>query len=163
MKVRNKFNFGDFSQSRMHMVSEYLKKCAKKALLCSPIDFGVPMYGGLREAETQNELFKKKYSKCDGYKKKSYHQKKDANGMGQALDLVPYINGVGLTYDAPGRFGIIGTLMLEAWEELQESGDIPKNLHLHWGGLWSHSNPKTLGWDMAHFEIRSYAQIEKIN
>lgn len=162
MKKRNKYFFGDLSKSRMHMVSEFLKLCANRALLCSPVDFGVPADGGLRTDERQNEIFKKGYSKADGYKKKSFHQKKDSAGKGLALDLVPYIAGIGFSYEAAGRFGIIGTLMLEAWEELQEEGKIPKDLFLHWGGLWTHKDPKSLGWDLAHFEIRTYQQIEKV-
>jgi hypothetical protein len=162
MKIRNKYFFGDLSKSRMHMVSDYLKICADRALLCSPVDFGVPVDGGLRTDERQNEIFKKGYSKADGYKKKSFHQQKDSDGKGLALDLVPYIAGIGFSYEAAGRFGIIGTLMLEAWEELQEEGKIQKDLFLHWGGLWTHKDPKSLGWDLAHFEIRTYQQIEKV-
>ena len=162
MKIRNKYSFGNLSKSRMHMVSDYLKLCANKALICSPVDFGVPQYGGLREDHVQNEIFLKKWSRCDGYKKKSFHQKKDSSGKGQALDLVPYITGIGFSYEAAGRFGIIGALMLEAWEELQEEGKIPKSLFLHWGGLWSNKDPKKLGWDLAHFEIREYEQTERV-
>lgn len=162
MKVRNKFEFSKVSESRMHMISDYLKICAERTLKCSPVDFGVPLYGGLREAHIQNEIFLKKWSKCDGYKKRSFHQMKNAAGRGQALDLVPYIKGIGFSYEAVGRFGIIGMLMLEAWEEFQEEGKIPKDLFIHWGGFWSHKDPKRLGWDLAHYEIRDYPQIERV-
>lgn len=162
MKTRNKYFYGNLSKSRMHMVSDYLKLCANKALICSPIDFGVPDNGGFRTEITQNEIFKKHWSKCDGYKNKSFHQQTDSSGKGQALDLVPYISGIGFSYEATGRFGIIGMLMLEAWEELQDEGSIPKDLHLHWGGLWTNKDPKRLGWDLAHFEIRDYPQIERL-
>jgi len=129
---------------------------------CSPVDFGVPDHGGKRTAPEQKGIYKLGYSKADGYRSLSYHQVLDDFGRGQALDLVPYIKGVGYCYDAPGRFGIIGMLMLEAWEELQDEGLIPKTLYLHWGGLWSHKDPKKLGWDMAHYEIRNYPQIGKL-
>ncbi len=92
----------------------------------------------------------------------SFHQIKDENGEGQALDLVPYIKGVGFSYKAFGRFGIIGSLMLEAWEELQEEGKIPKDLFLHWGGLWKSRDGIKLGWDLAHFEIRKYEQLIRL-
>ncbi|MGD2113426.1 MAG: hypothetical protein PVG07_00125 [Acidobacteriota bacterium] len=162
MKIRNKFSFGNTSQQRRKGVSRYLILASDRALMCSPVDFGVPMDGGVREASRQNWIFKQKWSKCDGYIKKSFHQKKDENGEGQALDLVPYIVGEGLCYDALGRFGVIGMLMLEAWQELQEEGKVPKHLYLHWGGLWKKKKNKSLGWDLAHFEIREYEQTEQV-
>lgn len=161
MKKRNKYNYGKSSERRLSGVSEYLQMTARRALLCSPVDFGVPWMGGVREDKEQHEIFIEGHSRCDGYKKKSFHQKK-VNGKGQALDLVPYVVGIGFSYEAAGRFGIIGALMLEAWEELQEEGKIPKYLFLHWGGLWSHKNPVSLGWDLAHYEIRDYQQKELV-
>lgn len=162
MKDRGKFELGRTSNERRREVSGYLNMTANRAIRCSPIDFGVPMDGGKRTDERQNAIFLKGFSRCDGYEDKSFHQQVDENGLGKALDLVPYIKGVGLCYDAPGRAGIIGMLMLEAWEELQEEGIIPRSLHLHWGGLWKNSDPKKLGWDLAHFEIRTYSQIERL-
>lgn len=162
MKIRDKYKFGKTSNLRRKDVSNYLILCSDRALMCSPVDFGVPKYGGKRDEKIQFEIFCRKWTKCDGKLKLSYHQKTDENGRGLALDLVPYIKGVGFSYEATGRFGIIGMLMLESWEELQDEGLIPKDLYLHWGGFWSHSDPKTLGWDLAHFEIRTYPQIEKV-
>ena len=95
--------------------------------------------------------------------RKSFHQIKDEKGKGQALDLVPYISGIGLTYEHVGRFVFIGSLMLEAWEELQEEGfDFLKILYLHWGGFWTPKNKGDFGWDLAHFEIRDYEQKIRI-
>jgi hypothetical protein len=162
MKIRDKFKFGNTSKRRRKDVSEYLILCLDRALMCSPVDGGIPYRGGLRIAIEQNEIFNEGHSSCDGYIKISFHQKKDSEGKGQAVDFVPYIKGFGYSYEAYGRFGILGMLMLEAWEELQDEGLIPKNLYLHWGGLWSHKDPKKLGWDLAHYEIRSYPQIEKV-
>lgn len=162
MRKRNKYFLGKTSIRRRSQVSDYLVLTSDRALLCSPVDFGVPDHGGAREDLEQNGIFKRGYSRADGFIKKSYHQIRDLFGKGQALDLVPYIPGVGFDYTAYGRFGVIGMLMLEAWEELQEEGRIPKGLYLHWGGLWKSRDGKKLGWDMAHFEIRDYPQIEKL-
>ena len=162
MKARNKFSYGRSSNTRLNTVSDYLVLAAKKALKCSPVDFGVPWMGGKRTAEDQKDIFDKGYSRCDGTDKISFHQKTDDVGKGLALDLVPYIPGVGFAYDAYGRFGIIGMLMLEAWEELKDEGKIPNEFHLHWGGLWRNREPKDLGWDMAHFEIRAVVQQEQL-
>jgi len=162
MKARNKYNFGESSNTRKRSVSKYLQLAAEKAIKCSPVDFGVPWMGGKRTAEEQYDIFVKGYSRADGTNKISYHQKTDETGSGKALDLVPYIPGVGFAYDAVGRFGIIGMLMLEAWEELQDEGKIPETLHLHWGGFWRNREPKDLGWDLAHYEIRSAPQVERL-
>ena len=162
MKKRRKYNFGKSSKERLNDVSVYLVLTARRALLCSPVDFGVPYLGALRLATEQNRIFNDGFSSCDGYDKVSFHQRTDKDGKGLALDLVPYIVGHGLSYDADGRFGVIGMLMLEAWFELQEEGEIPKDLFLHWGGLWSHKDPEKLGWDLAHYEIRTSEQIEKV-
>lgn len=162
MKRRNKYKYGRLSLSRRLGVSDYLIMASNRAISCSPVDFGVPQYGGVREDMLQNHIFKLGHSRADGFIKKSFHQIRDILGRGQALDLVPYIPGVGFDYTADGRFGIIGMLMLEAWEELKKEGRIPRVLCLHWGGLWKSEDGKKLGWDMAHFEIRDYPQIEKL-
>jgi peptidoglycan L-alanyl-D-glutamate endopeptidase CwlK len=162
MKLRNKYNFGRSSTTRKKTVSKYLQLTADKAIKSSPVDFGVPWMGGKRTAEEQKDIFNKGYSRADGYNNLSYHQKVDEVGAGKAIDLVPYIPGVGFAYDAVGRFGIIGMLMLEAWEELQDEGKIPEKLHLHWGGFWRNREPKDLGWDLAHYEIRSAPQVERL-
>lgn len=162
MKIRNKYSFGRSSDTRKRSVSKYLQLAADRSIKCSPVDFGVPWMGGKRTAVEQKDLFDKNYSRADGYDKLSYHQKTDEVGAGLAIDLVPYIPGAGFAYDAPGRFGIIGMLMLEAWEELQDEGEIPETLHLHWGGFWRNREPKNLGWDLAHYEIRSAPQVERL-
>lgn len=162
MKVRNKYKFGSTSKARRKGVSKYLIMASDRALMCSPVDFGVPKDGGVRTEKRQNWIFRQGWSKCDGIKKLSFHQKKNKDEEGLALDLVPYIDGIGFSYEAHGRFGVIGMLMLEAWQELQEEDKIPKDLFLHWGGLWTNKKPMFLGWDLAHFEIREYEQTEKV-
>ncbi len=162
MKTRNLYSYGNTSNERRKDVSPYLILSSNRMLKCSPIDVGVPADGGLRLAERQNAIFLKGYSRCDGFEKLSNHQVTDENGKGQALDLVPYIEGVGFSYEAFGRFGIIGSLHLEAWEELKEEGRIPKGLFLHWGGLWKSRDGIKLGWDLAHFEIREYEQVIRL-
>lgn len=159
MRQINKFNFGKSSQERLSTVSNYLQLTAARVLQCSPVDFAIPWMGGLREFSEQKEIFDMGNSKCDGAINISYHQATDAEGKGLALDVAPYASGI--SYEAYGRFGIIGMLMLQAWEDLQGEGLIPKNLYIHWGGLWSHKDPKDIGWDPAHYEIRDYEQ--KIN
>lgn len=159
MKARNLYEFGKSSSDRLNTTSPFLQATARKAIMCSPIDFSVPWMGGLRSAAEQNAIFKEGNSKCDGYDRKSNHQIVDDLGKCMALDLVPYIKGVGISYDADSRSGIIGMLMLESWEELQDEGVIPNDKYLHWGGFWSNSSAKEIGWDIYHFEIRDSPQV----
>ena len=63
-----------------------LVKVMKEAIKDTPIDFVITE--GVRTAKRQNDLFKAKKSKCDGYTKKSNHQVK-ADGYGHAVDLYP--------------------------------------------------------------------------
>ncbi len=164
MKIRDLYSFGNSSNTRLETVSGYLQLTARKMIRTTPVDCGVPYRGGKRTIDDQEDIFSKGWSKCDGIEKISYHQKTDNEGFGLALDIVPYIKGKGFDYTATGRFGIIIAYMLEAWEELQDSGEIPIDLYLHAGGLWKNrgGDPTALGWDMAHFEIRDYPQIQRL-
>lgn len=158
MKVRNLFSLGKSSTSRYLTTSNYIQLTVDRVIVCTPIDLGIPWMGGLRTSPEQHNIFLDGNSACDGYEKKSNHQRTDENGKCLAIDVVPYVVGVGFDYTAYGRFGIIGSLMLEAWEELKAEGKIPQNLYLHWGGFWTNKKVGSLGWDMAHFEIREYEQ-----
>lgn len=162
MRKYKLFKYGKNSNKNIDSTSKYLQMTARRALPCSPFDFGAPQYSGWRDSNMQYKIYKNNYSKCDGVITLSYHQKTDEEGKGLALDLVPYFKGHGFSYIAHGHFGMLGMLMLEAWQELQDLGKIPKGLYLHWGGFWSHKDPFTLGWDMAHYEIRRYKQVIKL-
>lgn len=160
MIIRNKYKFGKSSKKRKKTICKYLQLTVDRALQCSPVDFAIPWMGGLRTKEQQRTIYNSGNSKADGFEKVSFHQMIDIEGLGLAVDLVPYVNG--LDYTAYARFGVIGMLMLEAWQELQNEGKIPKDLYLHWGGFWKNKEPKKLGWDLAHYEVREHPQIERI-
>ena len=115
--------------------------------------------GGLRTAEQQNEIYKQGFSKCDGYNKKSYHQ------SGLAIDYVPKVNGV-ITWSNGLAFLSNAKVVFECWDEMVEAGQT-EGYYLHWGGFWGAKDlngdgllkiHEKLGWDMAHFELRTYPQ-----
>lgn len=81
------FHFSEISKQRLASVDPRLQDVAHLALELSPIDFGIPAYGGKRTPEEQAELFKAGKSKCDGVKKRSAHQ------SGNALDFYAYVEG----------------------------------------------------------------------
>ena len=82
------FKLGQRSLQNIEKIDDYLQEIVKKAITLSKSDFGILNNGGLRTAEMQNAIFKKGNSRCDGYKKKSYHQ------TGKAVDchFHPWLN-----------------------------------------------------------------------
>ena len=153
--------WGEASERRMGKVSEYLVDAAYEVIGVSDVDLTIPWMGGWREDYEQNEIFLNKNSKADGYKKKSYHQ------SGNALDIIPYINGKG-TYTDHGSSIYIASMMLTVFDYNKLLGEIPADLFLHWGGFWGAKDlngdgilnalDDKIGWDIAHFEIRNHPQ-----
>ena len=133
----------------MEGVNPYLVECAEMTISESKYDLTIPHLGGLRTAEMQNDCFKRKASKCDGYKILSYHQAEAAdNCYGNALDIIPTGKD---PYNQTRKLNYTGRLMLTNWQELifkyaQDGIDIGVMI---WGGTFGASS-----WDRPHFEIR---------
>lgn len=101
------------------------------ALTISPIDFGIPQYGGLRSAEEQHKLFLDGKSNCDGYTKLSKHQ------LFKALDFYAYVNGKASW--EPEHLTIVAAAHLQAACKL--------GYLIEWGGLWKGFK------DMPHIQL----------
>lgn len=134
------FQFSKRSQERLETTSPIIQKIMNEAILYSPVDFGIPQYGGKRTLEDQQKLFKEGKSKLDGKKKKSYHQ------SGNAIDVVAYVNGE-YTYDKRYYYGLAIHIIATA-----------KRLghNLTWGGDWDGDwdlDDQTFN-DLVHFELR---------
>jgi peptidoglycan L-alanyl-D-glutamate endopeptidase CwlK len=130
-----KTSFGRMTTAQLETVNPILKDLAYRTLDKCKVDFGVLDSGGLRTAAQQNILFKKGFSKADGYIKKSYHQ------SGNAVDFVPYINGA-YTWADRKAFDQIHSAVTAAWEEMNIS-----NWKLTWGGDW------TSFLDLPHYQL----------
>lgn len=116
------------SLSRLKGVEPLLIAIAVESIKESPFDFGIPETGGFRTANQQNELFKKKVSKVDGFIKKSYHQ------SGLAFDIY-------LLSDTEN----INKLSAVARHIQKTAYDLYK-VKVQWGGDWK--------WvDAYHFQI----------
>jgi peptidoglycan LD-endopeptidase CwlK len=129
------FEFSTRSLLRLQGVDEELYKLMKLALSRSPIDFGIPEYGGLRTPEDQKKLFDKGLSKADGTIKKSYHQ------TGKAVDVFAFVNGKA-SWDEQ-HLSLIAGVVLSCAKEL--------GLNVTWGGTFGSKEFK--GWDRPHFQI----------
>ena len=129
------FEFSTRSLLRLQGVDEELYKLIKLALSRSPIDFGIPEYGGLRTPEDQKKLFDKGLSKADGIIKKSYHQ------TGKAVDVFAFVNGKA-SWDEQ-HLALIAGVVLSCAKEV--------GLNITWGGTFGSKEFK--GWDRPHFQI----------
>ena len=135
------FKFSKVSKERLETTSPIIQKIMNEALSTSMLDFGIPHYGGKRTTLEQQKLFAKKASKCDGVKRKSYHQ------SGNAVDIFCYVNGA-VTYDQRYYFMLAHHILITA-RRLGHS-------NLRWGGDWDKD------WDfddqkfndLCHFELR---------
>lgn len=81
------FKLSNRSIVRREGVDPKLIEISDLAIQITKVDFGHPLYSGLRTAEEQNTLYRDKKSMCDGYVKLSRHQ------LGDALDFYAYVNG----------------------------------------------------------------------
>jgi peptidoglycan L-alanyl-D-glutamate endopeptidase CwlK len=113
-------------------VDEVLKLIAIRGVTESPFDFGIPGLGGRRTNAEQFVLFNKGASKCDGYKKKSYHQ------TGKAFDVYAFVRGKA-TWEQKYYEPIA--------RHLQEFAKKEYSVRLEWGGDWRSFI------DMPHFQI----------
>lgn len=132
------FKFGIKSKAQLATVEPIMQKIFLEAIKRSPIDFGIPQYGGMRTAAEQNELFRDGKSKLDGYKKKSRHQ------SGRAVDIYGYVNGKA-TWDARYILVIAGVIISTArsmGHDLRWGGDFDGDLN------WDEGD----SWDKVHFE-----------
>lgn len=124
------------SKKVLDTVDSRLIEIIEEAINLTPIDFGIPPTGGKRTAEEQHVLFEKGWSKCDGYKKKSYHQ------SGKAVDVYAYVNGKA-SWEVHHLNLIAGVILTVAKQ---------KGVNLRWGGTFGSKDFN--GWDKPHFEIR---------
>ena len=120
------------SYRNLRKVEPILIAILTEAIKESPYDFGIPSSGGYRSAVEQNILYTDGKSKCDGYRKKSYHQ------TGLAFDIYGYVNGKG-NWEAD--------VLTRIARHIQRVAKVSFKVDLEWGGDWKG------GWDKPHFQI----------
>ena len=125
------FKLSASSQERLNGVDNRILNIIELALTITHVDFGIPKYGGLRDAATQRNIFKTGATKCDGIEIKSEHQ------SGLAFDIYAYVDGKA-SWD---RYHLtqVAAAILQAAALL--------GYPLTWGGNWR-------SWqDMPHFQL----------
>ena len=125
------FKLSKRSTSRLFGTDPRIMEIVQLALTITPVDFGIPEYGGLRSMPTQNQLFTRGLSKCDGVDKLSKHQ------SGTAFDVYAY---------ADGKANWSTKDMTQVAAAILQAASILK-YPLEWGGHWK-------SWrDMPHFQL----------
>lgn len=110
-----------------------------------PYDFGVPMYGGLRSTEDQQNLYAKGRTTSgaivtytDGINRKSNHQAK-SDGYGHAFDIYGLQNG-----KATWKIEVLTAIANHIKRCANDLG-----IDIEWGGDWSKFK------DLPHFQLKS--------
>jgi len=124
------YSLGTKSRQNLARVRPRLVRVVELAIVLTMQDFCVLDSGGARTAEEQNALFKKGVTQKDGYKKLSNHQVK-ADGYGDAVDLVPWVDGKPMYDDTWARHYPVAVAMSLASRQLHTP--------IIWGGNWYES------------------------
>jgi peptidoglycan L-alanyl-D-glutamate endopeptidase CwlK len=145
--------FSQKSLDKLKGVHPDLVKVITEAIKDSPIDFTI--FSGVRSLQEQKDLYalgrtkvnpdgksKSKpfgniVTKADGVKNKSNHQVK-SDGLGHAIDFVPYVNGA-LDWNNESNFINIANHIKEVAKNL--------NVNIGYGGDWKFR-------DLPHFELK---------
>jgi len=139
------------SKSRLKGINKTLLKIAIEGVKDSPYDYGIPLTGGLRTEADQQQLHLNGVSKCDGIKKKSYHQ------TGNAFDVYAYVDNKA-SWDSK--------YLIPIGQHLRKLAFFRYGITLKWGGEFLTKKQKKLskqkqaklksdgkGWDKPHFQI----------
>lgn len=113
------FALGPKSLAELTGVHPVVVAVVKRAIVLSPVDFGV--HDGLRTEVEQREYVRTGVSQTMN----SMHRKQ-ADGWGHAVDLVPFINGK-LRWELPPIYHIAAAVRQAAVE---------LNAPIRWGGCW---------------------------
>ena len=140
------YKFSNSSLGRMQGVHPDIVLVFITALANSPIDFGIPGYGGVRTLVDQNSLFLEGKSKCDGVINKSNHQVPEGEEYGFALDMYAFVDGKASW--EKHHLAMVAGVILSTAKKLKALGVI--ELELKWGGTFGSNSFG--GWDMPHIE-----------
>lgn len=140
------FKWSDRSINNMGGVKSLLIRCATLALKgsrCGTLrpskrDMKIPDHGGFRTAEEQYGLFKRGWSKADGYKKKSKHQDGDALDV-WSLHQRDFLDDMTpeMIEEANKDYRHFAKQMFTAFQWMQKKGEVPENVYLEYGGHWT--------------------------
>jgi peptidoglycan L-alanyl-D-glutamate endopeptidase CwlK len=114
------FSLGKGSRAQLVGVDPVLTHVSERAIVLSPVDFAV--HDGLRTLAEQREYVATGVSKT----MQSYHLPQAHDGLGKAVDLVPYINGK-FRWEWPAIYKVSAAVHQAA----NEIGVL-----LRWGAIW---------------------------
>jgi peptidoglycan L-alanyl-D-glutamate endopeptidase CwlK len=148
------FKLSDRSKNRLKGVHPFLIEVILKGISNSPLDFGIPAYGGLRTTKDQRELYaigrtteleRRPVTYTDGVKKVSNHQMR-SDGHGWAFDIYIYENGKAVWNG--DKLELVARHLQKWAEAIAKENDEYKGYYLSWGGDWTKFK------DYPHFELK---------
>lgn len=142
------FHFGAKSQSELEGVRPDLVEGTTRALALTPIDFAV--FDGLRTMAEQAEYVRTGVSKTMNSK-----HLPQPDGLGWAVDLVPYINGK-LRWELGPCCEIAGAMH----EATAAAGFGPGGPRIRWGACWDRKLDELDRADLAG-EVEAYIERRK--
>lgn len=130
------------STKHLKGIKQNLIILVKRSLKKSPHDIGIPVSGGFRTAQFQNNLFhqRPKVTQLDGFKRKSYHQ------TGNAFDIFIYDEHKAC-WSCLEKYKEVSDVIKAEFEIMKEEGIFRKDQFLIWGGDWKRFK------DRPHFQI----------
>lgn len=130
--------FSADSRAKLATIKPPLRELMEEAI--QHVDFTIVW--GARTPEEQNELYRKGFSKRDGYINLSNHQP-DADGMASAVDIAPWP----VDWRDEKRFYLLaGFILCLAFQ---------RGIRIRWGGDWDRDldlNDQSFN-DLAHYEL----------
>lgn len=150
----SKFELSNRSKSIIDSIKdEDLKLVFHTAITVTPIDFGVPYTGGLRNWVMQNDLYTRGKTPVDGIDRISNHQ------YGVALDYYAYINGR-VSYNKI-HMAMVGSCILTVGNALRADGKIKRELR--WGATFGRKGRTFQGYDFPHIEaVYTDAELQQM-
>lgn len=137
------YRFSEKSEDRLKTLHPAMARVVRRALSFQVMDFTV--LETLRDQARQELMVKNGASKTI-----DSHHLPNADGLAEAVDLLPYpyiVNGVDVWQDKQ-RFAVLAGLMYAA--------AALENVPIRWGGDWDFdgNNADSTFHDMPHFELR---------
>lgn len=138
------FKLSKNSKSNLSGVNKSVNELVNRVIKKTPVDFGIPKYGGFRTSQEQNNLYHRipKVTQLDGFKRKSYHQ------SGWAFDIFIYHDGKAC-WDCIHFYKDVWEIIKEEFELMKSEGKFEDNQTIEWGGNWKRFR------DYPHFQIVS--------
>lgn len=120
------FKLSRISRVNLKGVDSRLVSLIERVIAISKFEFSIPVNGGFRIPQVQNNLFHQKKSKIDGFKRQSPHQ------VGRAFNICIGDNCDSCDCDV-NKYKQLNILFQKEFSSMKEEGIFDANDKLSWG------------------------------